>query len=68
MNKDILKKGTVLTAVNKCIMYVSKRETLTIGKDYYIIEQRGGSFDVINDLKEEHTFYNHNYKKYFKIK
>jgi len=52
-----LKVGSIVIATSECIIRVSKRQTLTIGRAYVITKYRhGNSFSVIDDKGDDHSF------------
>ena len=76
MDKETLnnpKKGDILIAIDKCIMFRSKHETLTIDKEYTIIKVDGNDIVIIDDEKKEHYFDKtknncEDWRGYFKLK
>jgi hypothetical protein len=64
--------GTILTAINPCIMEESNKAALTVGKEYPVIKfhRLDGQFAIIDDFNDVHWFaFNgkHHYSQFFKL-
>jgi len=51
-----MKTGDVLIAINPCIMDMSRKATLTVGKQYVITIVRDKDFCIIDNEKDPHWF------------
>jgi len=53
-----MKKGIILVAKDPCVMDLSGRQTLTIGKTYKVVEVYKSlkKFSIIDDCGDNHLF------------
>jgi hypothetical protein len=63
-----MKEGDKLIAINECIMDCSETKTLTIGKEYKVIEVNDEEFSIIDDENDRHYFCLDSYKDIFNQK
>jgi hypothetical protein len=72
MNKNQLKVGDKLTAINPCTMRTSLEYSLTIGKEYEIIafdrEDNEDCILIIDDQGDEHLYPISELEKWFDVK
>lgn len=61
------KKNDIVIAINECIMEDRNEPTLTIGKEYKVINSTKVWFRVIDDEGDEHEFIS-DWKYFFKLK
>lgn len=55
--EEVLGEGSIVIAVNPCIMEVSKKATLTVDRAYVITEYTSdNTFTVTDDVGERHWF------------
>lgn len=67
-NNRTVSKGTILIAINKCIMETDRRPTLTLEKEYAVKESSAKMIAVIDDENQTHYFDRIEIHKFFKIK
>jgi hypothetical protein len=64
----MLNVGTKLIAIDKCKMEVSRRNALTLGKEYEVIDILGGvTFVIINNMNKRHHFSIEGFNEFFEI-
>ena len=62
MTKDQIKIGEKVTAINPCIMRTTKVQTLTVGKEYEILDiERDEDKDYISRVLDEYEEYEAEY-------
>lgn len=63
-----MKVGEKLIAINECKMDGTESKTLTIGKEYSVIEIYNDEFEILDDKNDAHFFDYSTYKHFFRLK